>query len=136
MALDMTPEQREVGKANFQRVADGLTRRGFLKSLAVTGSVVVPVTAAAYFQYSNDRFKGKPVKAGLIGAGDEGGVLIGEHNPEFLEIVAVSDIRPTNQKRIFEGELKKNPTSPRKGLNFHYGRNASKSIKVYERYQD
>jgi predicted dehydrogenase len=136
MALDMTPEQREVGKANFQRVADGLTRRGFLKSLAVTGSVVVPVSAAAYFQYSRDKVPGKPVKAGLIGAGDEGGVLIGEHNPAYLEVVAVSDIRPTNQERIFEGELKKNPTSPRKGLNYHYGRNASKSIKVYERYQD
>jgi predicted dehydrogenase len=94
------------------------------------------ISAAAYFQYSRDKVPDKPVKAGLIGAGDEGGVLIGEHNPEFLEIVAVSDIRPTNQKRIFEGELKKNPTSPRKGLNYHYGRNASKSIKVYERYQD
>jgi predicted dehydrogenase len=141
MALDLTPEQKEAGKANFQRVADGLkkqeeggdgvTRRQVLRSLAYAGGVAVPLGAAAYFHYSADKVEGSPVKAALIGAGDEGGVLAGEHNPRYLEIVAVCDIRPSNQKRIFRGEPDK-PTSPRKGLNFHYGRNADKTIKVYD----
>src|SRR5690349_3947567 len=105
MALDMTPEERKTGQENFNRVADGLTRRDFMKSLALTGGVVVPVSAALYFGYKADGVNGKPVKTALIGAGDEGGVLIGEHNPKYLEIVAVCDIRPSNQERIFTGDL-------------------------------
>src|SRR5215472_4247450 len=104
MAIDLTPEQRETGRANFVRTADGLTRRGFLKSLAVAGGAVVPVGAAVYFGYKS--LEGKPVKAALIGAGDEGGVLVGEHNPEYLQFVAVCDIRPSNMKRIFDGDPK------------------------------
>jgi predicted dehydrogenase len=128
MAIDLTPEQRETGRANFARTADGLTRRGFLKSLAVAGAAVVPVTAAVYFGYKS--VEGKPVKAALIGGGDEGGVLVGEHNPDFLQFVAVADIRPSNQKRIFEGD----PKSPlRKGFKKVYGTEAGK-IKTYENY--
>jgi predicted dehydrogenase len=137
MPLNMTPEQKEIGKANFQRAANELTRRDFMKSMALTGAVVAPVSAAAYYLYSEDKVAGRPVRTALIGAGDEGGVLIGEHNPKYLEIVAVADIRPSNQKRIFEGDKdwqKRN--SPRKGLNFHYGSDADKKIKVYENYQE
>jgi predicted dehydrogenase len=128
MALDMTPEQREIGKANFDRVRDGLTRRDFMKSMALTGGIVGPVGAAAYFQYKADQTVDKPVRTALIGSGDEGGVLIGDHNPKYLQIVAVCDIRPYNQRRIFVGEPL---PSPRRGLNFHYGRNCNKDIKVY-----
>src|SRR5205823_14338787 len=130
MALDMTPEQREIGKANFQRTVGGLaqgpdapgapaaggpgvTRRGFMKGLLAAGAVL-PVSAAAYFGYT--RLHGRPVRAGLIGAGDEGRVLVGEHNPDFVEFVAYSDIRPYNQARIFEGEIHRNLNSPRKGF--------------------
>src|SRR5262249_46928324 len=63
--------------------------------------------------------------------GDEGGVLIGEHNPEFLEIVAVCDIRPTNMERIFAGE----PTGPRKGLKKVYGTSAQDIAKCTD-YQE
>ena len=49
-----------------------------------------------------------------------------------MEFVAVCDIRPSNQKRIFEGE---NPPSPRKGFNRIYGKNARGKIKVYEDYR-
>src|ERR671929_2123507 len=66
----------------------------------------------------DQREAGNPVKAALIGGGDEGGVLIGEHNPDFLKFVAVCDIRPTNMKRIFEGD----PKVPlRKGFKKVYG---------------
>src|SRR5262245_5385511 len=146
MALDVTPEEKAVGQANFDRVAgqltrNELTRRDFIKSLALTGGIVVPVSAAVYFGYKSDEGPGgKPVKAALIGAGDEGGVLIGEHDPKFVEIIAVCDIRPSNRERIFTGDMEVNQAtgrktrkknSPRKGLNFHYGVGADKIIKVY-----
>jgi predicted dehydrogenase len=123
MALDLTPEQKLVGKENFARTAEGLSRRGFMKTLAA-GAAVVPVSAAVYYGYQASL--GNAVKAALIGGGDEGGVLVGEHNPAFLHFVAVCDIRPTNLRRIFEGE----PKGPRKGLNFKY-QGEAKDIKKY-----
>ena len=62
--------------------------------------VVKATTAAVWFGYQS--IHGNPVKAVLIGSGDEGGVLVGEHNPEFLKFVGVCDIRSTNRRRIFE----------------------------------
>jgi predicted dehydrogenase len=141
MAIDLTPEQKEVGKANFERTVGslaaideaarkkGVSRREFMKGLIAAGATV-PVGAAAYFGYEYGKVKGRPVKAALIGAGDEGGVLAGEHNPEYLELVAVCDIRPTNQERIFKGQ----PGTPRKGLNNIYGAGDAKKIKVFEDY--
>jgi predicted dehydrogenase len=128
MALDLTPEQRTTGKANFANTADGLTRRGFMKSLAVAGGALAVAAPATYFGYKS--IEGKPVKAALIGGGDEGGVLVGEHNPQYLEFVAVCDIRPWNMNRIFEGDPK---AALRKGFKKVYGKNADK-IKKFDTY--
>src|SRR5438132_6345141 len=115
MAINVTPEERQIGQENFHRVVgqlaeasqQGVTRRQFMKGLVAAG-MVAPVSAAAYFGYNYNFGSGanpaQPIKAALIGAGDEGGVLVGEHNPEFLEFVALCDARPTNQKRIFTGD--------------------------------
>jgi predicted dehydrogenase len=135
MALDLTPEEKLYGKANFTQVADDLTRRGFMKSLVVAGGAVAVAGAAGYFGYQ--KLGGKPVKAALIGGGDEGGVLIGEHNPEFLEFVAVCDIRPSNMRRIFKGE---GEHSLRKGFVYHYGKDCEKEgsphyIRKYDDYK-
>src|SRR5437879_5700014 len=105
MALDLNAEQKATGKANFQRAANelGQTRRGFMKGL-VGAAAAGPLAAAAYYGYHhNELGEKKAVKAGLIGGGDEGGVLVGEHNPDYLEFIAVCDIRPYNQRRIFDG---------------------------------
>jgi predicted dehydrogenase len=146
MALDMTPEQKETGKANFQRVVgrlaeadqqaaqQGLTRRRFMQGLIAAGATV-PIGAAAYFGYTNSAFRERPVRAGLIGAGDEGGVLVGAHNPNFVKFIACCDIRPSNRERIFKGEPDK-PASPRKGFNHHYGSDARQHITWYENYRD
>jgi predicted dehydrogenase len=143
MALDMTPEQKEIGKGNFQRVvgkladADqdnaqrGITRRRFMQGLIAAGAAL-PVTAAAFYGYSNSGFRDRPVRAGLIGAGDEGGVLVGEHNPNFVKFIAYCDIRPTNRERIFKGEPL---PSPRRGFNYHYGSDARQNIRMYDTYQ-
>jgi predicted dehydrogenase len=146
MALDLTPEQKAVGKANFEQTAGDLARAGRMNTMVAGGTdpkhpdrrnflkaglaagAIVPVSAAVYFGYQS--WKGNnAVKTALIGCGDEGGVLVGDHNPEFNEIVAVCDIRPTNLKRIVEGE--KAP-SPRKGLDGIYGKDSAKKIKQYD----
>jgi len=147
MALDLTPEQKATGKANFEQAAGDLARDGKMKTMAVGGSpvdpqkpdrrdfikvglaagAVVPVSAAVYYGYQS--WKGnKAVKMAMIGTGDEGGVLIGDHNPEFNEFVAVCEIRPTNMKRIFDGE----PNGPRKGLNKIYGKDTAANIAKYD----
>ena len=125
MAINLTPEQRDTGRENYARTAEGLSRRGFMKSLVVAGAAVVPVSAAIYFGYES--LHGKPVKAALIGGGDEGGVLVGEHNPDYLEFIAVCDIRPSNMARIFDGE----PHGLRKGFRRIYGNDVDKQIRKY-----
>ena len=147
MALDLTPEQAAIGKSNFDQAAGDLGRAGKMKTMAVGGApidpakpdrrdflkaglaagAVVPVSAAVYYGYES--WKGnKAVRTALIGTGDEGGVLIGDHNPEYNEIVAICDIRPTNRERIFKGE----PKGPRKGLNKLYGEKSAAKIGRYE----
>jgi predicted dehydrogenase len=147
MALDLTPEQKATGKANYEQAAGDLARAGRMNTMVTGGApdpknpdrrdflkaglaagAVVPVSAAVYFGYQS--WKGnKAVRTAVIGCGDEGGVLVGDHNPEFNEIVAVCDLRPYNLDRIYEGE--KAP-SPRKGLNNIYGKDTAKKIKPYD----
>src|SRR5690349_16575274 len=129
MPLDMSPEQRELGRENFQKTSQDLSRRGFMKNIVL--GAAAPASAAAYFGYEYKKIADRPVKAALIGAGDEGGVLVGEHNPAYVQFVAYSDIRPSNQKRIFTGE----PTGPRKGFNHHYGPDAADGIQLFEDYR-
>src|SRR5215210_5242042 len=104
VAIDMTPEQRAVGEKNYKDAVEalGMNRRQFLKGAAVGAAALGGSAAGVYFGYK--MLGGRPVKAALIGAGDEGGVLVGEHNPEYLKFVAVADVRPSNMKRIFDGE--------------------------------
>ena len=130
MALDLTEKQRTLGQANFKAASEELSRRGFMKSVAA-GAAVVPVGAAVYFGYES--IHGKPVKAALIGCGDEGGVLLGEHNPDFIEFVAACDIRPSNRKRILEGDPK---VALRKGFKKIYGENYAKDIDKNHFYTD
>jgi predicted dehydrogenase len=131
MTFGLTPEERKIGADNFHRLVGGhgVSRRDFMKGMLSAGATL-PISAAAYFGYQ--KLSGRPVRAGLIGAGDQGGVLVGSHNPEFLEFVAYCDIRPSNQERIFRGE----PAGPRKGFERIYGARARRNIKLYERYQD
>ncbi len=157
MSLDLTPEQKATGKANFEQASGDLARAGKMNTLAVGGTpvregdkpaeppkpdrrdfikvglaagAVVPVSAAVYYGYQS--WKGnKAVKTALIGCGDEGGVLMGDHNPEFNEIVAVCDIRPSNMKRIFAGD-----SGPRKGLNKVYGEKTAAQINKYDNVEE
>jgi predicted dehydrogenase len=125
MAIDLTPEQRAVGEANFKKTVEhlGLNRREFLKAGVLGAGAMGGTAAAVYFGYQS--VQGKPVRAALIGGGDEGGVLVGEHNPDFLKFVAVCDIRPSNMKRIFDGDPK---VALRKGFKKVYGSGCTQSM--------
>jgi predicted dehydrogenase len=133
MALDLTQEQKDIGRDNYVRTAEQLptmTRRRFLGAAAGVGGAAA--LGAAYFGYER-LANGRPVPAALIGGGDEGGVLVGEHNPEFLEFRAVCDIRPYNMGRIFDGE----PGNPlRKGFKKVYGKQAENNIKKFPEPDD
>lgn len=131
MALDLTAEQKELGKGNANAAAGDLTRRGFMKSMAIGAAGLAPVAAATYFGYQ--AMQGKPVKTALIGCGDEGGVLMGEHDPKYLEFTALCDIRPYNRKRIIDGE---GETSLRKGYKRIYGEQAAKTVAANHMYTD
>ena len=132
MTNKLSEEDKATGAKNFnQAAADNAARkpdpdrRTFMKA-AIAGGAIVPLSAAVYFGY--DQWKGnKAVRTAIIGVGDEGGVLIGEHNPEFNQIVGVCDLRPWNLKRTFEGEA----SGPRKGLKKIYGAEAIKGIKSF-----
>ena len=95
--MQLTPEQKAIGKHNFGQAVE-VERREFLKSPAAAGVGM----GALYFGY--DKLKGKPVRTAFIGTGDEGNVLINEHPTDYMEIVAIADLRPANQERTFTGK--------------------------------
>jgi predicted dehydrogenase len=123
--MNLTPEQKQVGKDNFQE-AVGFNRRSFLKGAAAA----VPGLGAVYFGY--DKLQGNPVRVGFIGTGDEGSVLLNEHPPEYMDVIAVADIRPTNRKRALHGD----GNDVRQGLIRKLGAKKAESIKVYDDHHE
>ena len=100
--MNLSPEEKKIGKENFQE-AVGTTRRDFLK-----GSIAATVAAGGigalggyYFGYQKIS---DPLRVGVIGTGDEGGVLMGAINPDYVDVVAIADIRPYSQHRAFYGD--------------------------------
>ncbi len=95
--MQLTPEQEQLGKENFNE-AVSFTRRSFL----VGAAAALPTLGAAYFGYS--AIQGSPVKVGFIGSGDEGSVLLTQHPKEYMDIVAVADLRAKNRVRALNGD--------------------------------
>jgi len=95
--MNLTPEQRTIGRENFYNSL-GVTRRDVLKA-----SVVAPALGAFYFGYS--KLESNPVRTGLIGSGSQGNVLLSESNPDFVQFIAYSDIRPSQIERAKTGDL-------------------------------
>ncbi|HRR56301.1 MAG TPA: twin-arginine translocation signal domain-containing protein, partial [Acidobacteriota bacterium] len=76
--MNLTAEQKELG------------RRNFIKALAAT-----PVAGALIWKAASMT----PVRAGLVGIGGQGGVLIENAPPSHVRISAVCDIFPPNRER-------------------------------------
>lgn len=124
--MQLTPAQQQIGKDNFNE-AVGFTRRSFLKGAAAA----IPGLGAVYFGY--EELKGDPVKVGFIGSGDEGSVLLTQHPPEYMNIVAVADLRPTNLRRALDGDP---GSEDRVGLIRKLGRKKAMSIKLYKDHRE
>ena len=87
----LNEQQRQTGKDNFSDALK-LTRRELIPAL-----VTLPSVTAFYWGY--ERMKSGPVRAALIGAGGQGRSHIDSINPESIQLVAFSDIRPSQQKK-------------------------------------
>lgn len=96
----LSPEEKAVGQGNFQN-AIGVTRRDFLKTGIAAGAVAAGL-GAMYFGYESSIKD--PLRVGVIGTGDEGNVLLGSVTPSYIQVVAISDIRPYNIHRAFHGD--------------------------------
>ncbi|WP_165072209.1 Gfo/Idh/MocA family protein [Paludisphaera rhizosphaerae] len=89
----LTPEQRLLGRENADR-ALGMSRRDWLAAAAAA-----PAMGAYYFGYNKMGDK-PPVKAAIIGTGDEGcQAMIRFHNRDYMNFIGMCDIRPTQQER-------------------------------------
>lgn len=88
----LSSQQREIGTQNFHTVL-GEVRREFLhKSLEAEN------IGRYYFGYGK---VDKPVKAGIVGTGDEGcSAMIRQSSPDYLRYVGFFDIRPSQQERV------------------------------------
>ncbi len=134
--MNLTPAQRQLGRDNFQ---GQMSRRGFLAAGAAAGVVAGGSVGAFYFGYQ--RSQGQPLRVGVLGTGDEGNVLIGAINPEFLQVTSIADIRPYNVHRAFHGDHNSDAAlAVRCGLMSKYGwkseDEARRHVKVYEDYRE
>jgi len=139
--MNISPEDRDVGKENFQAVlGSDLLRGARMRETADEMLASGEGLGARYFGYGKEITS--PVRIGIIGTGDEGGVLIGALNPRFVQVVAIADIRPFNIYRAFHGD-KSSPGrwEVRPGLMKKYGwadeATARNQVKVYtDKYED
>ncbi len=135
--MNLTPEQRENGRENYYAAVtaheDAHSRRDFLTKSIAAGGVAAAGLGGMYFGYSKPI---NPIRVCVIGTGDEGNVLIGALNPEYVEVKSICDIRPSSVHRAFHGDwATPNTIKVRPGLMNIYGwRNESqarRSVKVY-----
>ena len=136
--MNLTESEKWIGKENFDD-AIGITRRDFLTGTLAAGLATGAGLGSIYFGYGKS--VGSPLRVGVLGTGDEGSVLLGAHNPDYLNVVAIADIRPYNIFRGFHGDVSSpSANTARPGLMAKYKWSsedeARKKVKVYEAYED
>ncbi|MCA9186551.1 MAG: Gfo/Idh/MocA family oxidoreductase [Pirellulaceae bacterium] len=101
--MNLTPEEREIGRENYyDALGYSYTRRDFLKGALAAAGVSGAGLGAMYFGYEPKLTD--PVRIGVIGTGDEGNILIGALNPDFVQVIGIADIRPSSIHRAFHGD--------------------------------
>ena len=111
--MDLTPEQKAVGKENFC-AAIGKLRKDFL--LDGVQQEVSSGNGLGPHYYGYEKSVSSRVKVGVLGTGDEGSVLIGAINPDFIQVTAIADIRPYSVYRAFHGDHYGSANKVRPGL--------------------
>ncbi|MDZ7618355.1 MAG: Gfo/Idh/MocA family oxidoreductase [Patescibacteria group bacterium] len=145
--MDLSPEQQEAGKRDFVSAINGIihgpagtvNRRDFIKESTAAGVVAVGGMGAFYFGYGAS--VANPVRVGIIGTGDEGNVLLGAINPDYMEVKAIADIRPYSLHRAFHGDVYSAAAlEARPGLLRRFGwkteDEARKHVKVYGPWEE
>lgn len=118
----------------MNRTSD-FSRRDFLKGGLAAGVVGAGSLGAFYFGY--EASLARPLRVGVIGTGDEGSVLIGALNPDYIQVVSIADIRPYSIHRAFHGDqYSDSALAVRCGLLAQYGwkseAEARRHVEVYE----
>ena len=99
----LSPEEKQIGRENFNAALGSKPIRRELVVKAFKedrrpGKRVGPL----YFGYGES--VAEPVRVGILGTGDEGSVLIGAINPDYIAVKSIADIRPYNVWRAFNGD--------------------------------
>lgn len=139
--INLTPEEREVGRDNYYSAVtahDRVSRRDFLIRSIAAGGVSAAGVGGMYFGYQRPN---QPIRVCVIGTGDEGSVLMGAINPDFVQVTAVCDIRPSSIHRAFHGDWSTgNTIKVRPGLMSVYGwdseEEARRNVSVYTQWED
>jgi predicted dehydrogenase len=87
-----------------------LGRRNFLKAMAGAPPLLAFTAAAAL----RGPIRGGPVKAGFIGPGSQGKVLLGQCSKDFIDLKAVCDINPQRLDEAADSLVKVGWAPPRK----------------------
>jgi len=145
----LTDEYREIGQENFFAAvgADvpGFENRPRLEQYIAKRIADKKGQKRDYFTPAMDYFHygpiAEPLRVGVVGTGDEGNILLGAINPNFISVKAIADIRPYNQWRAFHGDNANAKIKKlRRGLIDVYDyvteSRARKDIKVYKSYQE
>ena len=139
--INLTPEERETGRDNYYTAVtahDQHTRRDFLLQSFAAGGAAAAGVGGMYFGYGKPS---GPVRVCVIGTGDEGSVLMGAINPEYVEVTAICDCRPSSVHRAFHGDWSTpNTIKVRPGLMKVYGwkteTEARKKVTVYDKWEE
>ena len=136
--MNLSEQQKRIGKENFAD-AVAISRRDFLGGAVAAGLASGAGLGSIYFGYGTS--VGDPLRVGVLGTGDEGCVLIGAHNPDYLNVIAIADVRPYNVFRAFHGDVSSpSANTARPGLMKKYKWStedaARAKVKVYAAYED
>ena len=139
--INLTPEERETGRDNYYSAVtahEEHTRRDFLIQSFAAGGAAAAGVGGMYFGYGKPK---GPVRVCVIGTGDEGSVLMGAINPEYVEVTAICDCRPSSIHRAFHGDHSTpNTIKVRPGLIKVYKwkdeTEARKHVTVYQDWQE
>jgi predicted dehydrogenase len=135
----LSPEEKAIGKENFcAAVGSKLIRRDLLKKAIKSDAASGKGLGPLYFKYGETL--ADPVRVGVVGAGDEGGVLLGAINPKYIAVKSIADVRPYNVWRAFQGDYYEDAHKTRPGLMSVFGwksdAEAKKNVKVYGAYEE
>ena len=102
----LSAEQRENGRDNYyssltEYDKTSPNRREFIRNTMAIGGATAVGAGAMYFGYQKPI---KRVRVCVIGTGDEGNVLIGAINPDYIDVTSICDMRPSSIHRAFHGD--------------------------------